>query len=81
MVADRWYYFLSGWAARQHSSCPVIAEIARKHGKTAAQTMVFNFELTAEQLSIIDALGAQLRGGPESEAIALETFSMPIPEA
>ena len=43
--------------------------------------MVFNFELTAEQLSIIDALGTRLRGDPEPEAITLETFGMPILEA
>ncbi|WP_436532702.1 aldo/keto reductase [Actinoplanes sp. HUAS TT8] len=42
---------------------------------------VFDFELTAEQLAAIDALDTGKRGGPEPEAITLETFGRPIPEA
>jgi 2,5-diketo-D-gluconate reductase A len=86
---------------------PTIVEIARLHGKSAAQVMlrwglqqgrsvipksvkperiaenfdVFDFELTAEQMADIDALDTTQRGGPEPEAITLETFSRDIPEA
>ncbi|GLY06428.1 aldo/keto reductase [Actinoplanes sp. NBRC 101535] len=42
---------------------------------------VFDFDLTAEQLAAIDALDTGKRGGPEPEAITLETFGRPIPEA
>ena len=39
---------------------------------------VFDFALTSEQLSAIDALETGKRGGPE---IILKTFGRPIPEA
>lgn len=42
---------------------------------------VFDFELSADELAQIDALDTGVRGGPEPEAITLETFGMPIPEA
>ncbi|MGL5406659.1 MAG: aldo/keto reductase [Propionibacteriaceae bacterium] len=42
---------------------------------------VFDFELTSEQLANIDALDTSHRGGPEPEAITLETYGMLIPEA
>ena len=42
---------------------------------------VFDFELTGDQLAAIDALDTGKRGGPEPEAITMETFGMPIPEA
>jgi diketogulonate reductase-like aldo/keto reductase len=42
---------------------------------------VFDFELTGEQLTAIDALDTGKRGGPEPDAITLESFGMPIPEA
>jgi diketogulonate reductase-like aldo/keto reductase len=42
---------------------------------------VFDFELTADQLSSIDALDTGVRGGPEPEQITLETFGFEIPEA
>lgn len=84
-----------------------ILEIARQHGKSAAQVMlrwglqegrqvipksvkpariaenfdVFDFELTAEQLSAIDALETGVRGGPDPETIDRVTFSKTIPEA
>ena len=41
---------------------------------------VFDFELTAHQLSTLDALDRGVRGGPEPEDITLETFGRPIPE-
>lgn len=42
---------------------------------------VFDFELDDDQLTAIDALDTGLRGGPEPDAITLETFGRPIPEA
>ena len=41
---------------------------------------VFDFELATEELAAIDALDTGTRGGPEPEAITLETFGRPIPE-
>lgn len=94
----------------QHTSTlqdPVIAEIARAHGKSSVQVMlrwqlqqgrsaipkstnpqriaeninVFDFELSDAELARIDALDTGRRGGPEPEAITLETFGRPIPES
>jgi diketogulonate reductase-like aldo/keto reductase len=42
---------------------------------------VFDFELTADEIAQIDALDTGVRGGPEPEAITLETFGREIPEA
>ncbi|GAA3877819.1 aldo/keto reductase [Leifsonia kafniensis] len=42
---------------------------------------VFDFELSPEQLSAINGLDTGIRGGPEPEAITLETFGRAIPEA
>ncbi len=42
---------------------------------------VFDFELTAEQLSVLDGLDKGVRGGPEPEEVTLETFGNEIPEA
>lgn len=42
---------------------------------------VFDFELTADQMSAIDALDTGLRGGPAPETVTLEAFGREIPEA
>lgn len=42
---------------------------------------IFDFELTDEQLTAIDALDTGVRGGPEPELITRATFGMDIPEA
>lgn len=42
---------------------------------------VFDFELTATQLSAINALDTGVRGGPPVEAITREAFAFEIPEA
>ena len=42
---------------------------------------VFDFELTADELTAIDGLDTGRRGGPEPEAITLEAFGRDIPEA
>src|SRR4051812_14015847 len=42
---------------------------------------VFDFELAADEMAAIDGLDTGRRGGPEPEAITLETFGRDIPEA
>jgi diketogulonate reductase-like aldo/keto reductase len=42
---------------------------------------VFDFELSTDELRRIDALDRGVRGGPEPEAITLETFGREIPES
>jgi diketogulonate reductase-like aldo/keto reductase len=42
---------------------------------------VFDFALTREQLSAIDALDTGVRGGPEPDSITLEAYGKVIPEA
>ena len=42
---------------------------------------VFDFELTADELAAIDGLETGKRGGPEPDAITLESFGREIPEA
>lgn len=42
---------------------------------------VFDFDLTTDQLAALDALDTGVRGGPDPDAITLDTFGMPIPEA
>jgi diketogulonate reductase-like aldo/keto reductase len=42
---------------------------------------VFDFELSGDEMAAIDGLDTGRRGGPEPDAITLETFSHEIPEA
>lgn len=42
---------------------------------------VFDFELSADEMSVIDGLDTVKRGGPHPENITLETFGRVIPEA
>jgi diketogulonate reductase-like aldo/keto reductase len=42
---------------------------------------VFDFELTGEEVAAIDGLDTGKRGGPEPDAITLESFGREIPEA
>jgi diketogulonate reductase-like aldo/keto reductase len=51
-----------------------------KPARIAENIDVFDFDLTTEKLSAIDALDTRRRGGPEPEAMTLEAFGRPIPE-
>jgi 2,5-diketo-D-gluconate reductase A len=42
---------------------------------------VFDFELSSEQMAVIDALDTGVRGGPEPDSITLENYGIEIPEA
>jgi diketogulonate reductase-like aldo/keto reductase len=52
-----------------------------KPARIAENFDVFDFELTPDQLAAIDTLDTGVRGGPEPDAITLETFGRDIPEA
>jgi len=51
-----------------------------KPARIAENIDVFDFDLTTDELAAIDALDTGQRGGPEPEAISLESFGRPIPE-
>ena len=52
-----------------------------KAARIAENIDVFDVELTADELTALDALETGTRGGPEPEDITLETFGREIPEA
>ena len=58
----------------------VIPKSTKAH-RIAENFDVFDFDLTDDELSSIDALDTDQRGGPEPEDVNLETMGMPIPEA
>jgi diketogulonate reductase-like aldo/keto reductase len=66
------------WHLQQGRS--VIPKSTKPH-RIAENFDVFDFALSADELAAIDALDTGRRGGPEPEAITLETYGMPIPEA
>jgi diketogulonate reductase-like aldo/keto reductase len=51
-----------------------------KPARIAENIDVFDFDLSTDELAAIDALDTGKRGGPEPEAITLESFGRPIPE-
>jgi len=66
------------WALQQGRS---VIPKSTKANRIAENIDVFDFELTGEEIAAIDALDTGKRGGPEPEAITLEAFGRPIPEA
>lgn len=51
-----------------------------KPARIAENIDVFDFELSGDELSAIDGLDTGRRGGPEPEAVTLESFGRVIPE-
>jgi diketogulonate reductase-like aldo/keto reductase len=51
-----------------------------KPQRIAENIDVFDFELSAEELAAVDALDTDRRGGPEPEAITMESYGRPVPE-
>jgi len=52
-----------------------------KPARIAENIDVFDFELSAEEITAIDGLDTGRRGGPEPSAVTLEAFGRDIPEA
>jgi diketogulonate reductase-like aldo/keto reductase len=66
------------WHLQQGRS--VIPKSTKPH-RIAENFGVFDFDLSADDLSAIDRLDTGKRGGPEPSDITLESFGRPIPEA
>jgi diketogulonate reductase-like aldo/keto reductase len=66
------------WHLQEQRS--VIPKSTRPH-RIAENFEIFDFELTSDELSAIDGLDTGKRGGPEPDAITLESFGREIPEA
>jgi diketogulonate reductase-like aldo/keto reductase len=52
-----------------------------KPQRIAENIDVFDFELTADEITVIDSLDTGHRGGPEPDAVTLEAFGRDISEA
>jgi diketogulonate reductase-like aldo/keto reductase len=65
------------WGIQQGRS---VIPKSTKPNRIAENLDVFDFDLTDDQLAAIDGLDTGRRGGPEPEAITLESFGRPIPE-
>lgn len=83
-----------GAIARTHGKTPaqVMLRWGLEHGRSvipkstkpsriAENINVFDFELSAEEMTAIDGLDTGRRGGPEPDAITLEALGREIPEA
>ncbi|HET9117823.1 MAG TPA: aldo/keto reductase [Pseudonocardiaceae bacterium] len=66
------------WHLQQGRS--VIPKSTKPH-RIAENLDLFDFELTVDELAAIDSLDTGNRGGPEPDAITLESFGRDIPEA
>ncbi len=65
------------WGIQQGRS---VIPKSTKPTRIAENLDVFDFDLTDDQLAAIDGLDTGRRGGPEPEAITLQSFGRPIPE-
>lgn len=66
------------WGIQQGRS---VIPKSTKPSRIAENIDVFDFELSADELAAIDGLDTGRRGGPEPDAITLESFGREIPEA
>ncbi|MEU9731795.1 aldo/keto reductase [Streptomyces sp. NPDC048002] len=66
------------WGLQQGRS--VIPKSTKRH-RIAENLDVFGFDLTADELTALDALETGRRGGPEPENVTLADFGRAIPEA
>ena len=57
------------------------SEVHQARAVSRRTSTCFDFDLTADEMAAIDALDTGHRGGPEPDAITLEAFGRPIPEA
>lgn len=65
------------WGLQQGRS---VIPKSTKPSRIAENIDVFDFKLTGDEITTIDALDTGKRGGPEPEAITLEAFGRAIPE-
>ena len=65
------------WGVQQGRS---VIPKSTKPGRIAENIDVFDFDLAQDELDAFDALDTGRRGGPEPDAVTLETFSNEIPE-
>jgi diketogulonate reductase-like aldo/keto reductase len=66
------------WGLQQGRS---VIPKSTKPSRIAENIDVFDFELSEHEMAVIDGLETGRRGGPEPDAITLETFGREIPEA
>ena len=66
------------WGLQQGRS---VIPKSTKPQRIAENLDVFDFELTDDELTAIDGLETGKRGGPEPDAVTLESFGRDIPEA
>jgi diketogulonate reductase-like aldo/keto reductase len=66
------------WGLQQGRS---VIPKSTKPSRIAENINVFDFELSADELTAIDDLDTGRRGGPEPDAITLEAFGREIPDA
>jgi len=65
------------WGLQQGRS---VIPKSTKPQRIAENIDVFDFDLTAEELTAIDGVDTGQRGGPEPDDVTLKNFGRPIPE-